>query len=63
MSKYIIGVCTVIDVDSGEEIDKYYKIYPKASGEALWFEWGTLKQAREYVKKLEEKESKHGDKR
>lgn len=57
MSEYIIGVCTTIDVDSGEEIDKYYKVYLKEPSGILWFEqeWGTLEQAREHVKELEER--------
>lgn len=58
MSEYIIGVCTTIDVDSGEEIDKYYKVYSKEPSGILWFEqeWDTLEQARENVKELKEKE-------
>lgn len=57
MNEYIIGVCTTIDVDSGEEIDKYYKVYLKEPSGALWFEqeWDTLEQARENVKELEER--------
>lgn len=58
MSEYVIGVCTTIDVDNGEEIDKYYKVYSKEPSGILWFEyeWDTLEQAREYVKELKEKE-------
>lgn len=57
MSEYIIGVCTTIDVDSGEEIDKYYKVYLKEPSGILWLEqeWDTLEQAREHVKELEER--------
>lgn len=58
MSEYIIGVCTTIDVDGGEEIDKYYKVYLKEPSGVLWYEYecDMLEQAQEYVKELEEKE-------
>ena len=58
MNEYVIGVCTTIDVDSKEEIGKYYKVYSKEPSGVLWFEyeWDTLEQAREYVKELKEKE-------
>ena len=57
MSEYVIGICTTVDIDNGDEIDRYYKVYSKKST-GLWFEqdWDTLEQAQGYVKELEEQE-------
>ena len=57
MSEYVVGACATVDVDSGEEIDKYYKVYLKEPSGILWCECecDTLEQAKEYVKELEER--------
>lgn len=58
MSEYVVGVCTTVDVDSGEEINKYYIVYLKEPSGIAWAEGDcdTLEEARKLADELEERD-------